>query len=82
MRRYLAMLGMAALLALPMMAGAQTHDNQRTADAARLAELLARKGMITQQELAEVSPPVRTAPAKADQETDPINPYRRDGLLW
>ncbi|MBI1893127.1 MAG: hypothetical protein HYS14_03320 [Candidatus Rokubacteria bacterium] len=67
MRRYLGMLGMVTLLALPAAVSAET-----TADVARLAELLARKGVITQQELREVSASAATAPAKAktDQERD------------
>ncbi len=86
MKRYLAMLGMATLLALPTVVSAETNDQpisvQRTSDAGRLAALLARKGVITEQELAEVAAPAATTPAKADQQTDSSNPYLENGLLW
>ncbi len=77
MKRYLAMLGMVTLLALPAVVSAEVNDEhvavvQQTSDAERLAELLARKGVITQQELTEVSAPTATAPAnaKTGQEKD------------
>ncbi len=77
MKQYLAMLGMATLLALPTVVSAETNG-----DAARLAELLAKKGVITQQELAQVSTPAPTAPAKTDQERASSNPYLEKGLMW
>ncbi len=85
MKRYFAILGMATLLALPAVVSAEVNDQpipvQRTADAGRLAELLARKGVITEQELAEVAP-VTTAPEKTDQQSGSSNPYLQNGLLW
>ncbi len=74
MKRYLAILGMVMLLALPAVVSAEVNDEhmalQRTSEVERLAELLAKKGVITEQELVEVSTPVATAPAnaKTDQE--------------
>ncbi len=92
MKRYLAMLGMVTLLALPAVVSAETNDSkasvfqplQHTWDAGRLAELLARKGVITQQELADVSTAVTTEPAnaKSGQESDSPNPYLENGLNW
>ncbi len=73
MKRYLAMLGMVTLLALPAVGSAEVNDEhiavvQQTSDAGRLAELLAKKGVITEQELTEVSAAATSAPAKTDQE--------------
>ncbi len=86
MKRYLAMLGMVTLLALPAIATAETNDYpmpvQRTADAGQLARLLARKGVITEQELAQVSTPATAGSTKEDREGDQVNPYLRDGRLW
>ncbi len=86
MKRYLAMLGIVTLLALPAIATAETNDQhvsvQQTANAERLAELLARKGIITQQELVEVSTPDTAEPANGviHQESDSswVRPYAGD----
>ncbi len=85
MKRYFAILGMVTLLALPTAVLAEVNDQpipvQRMVDAGRLADLLARKGVITEQELAEVAP-VTTAPEKKDQQSGSSNPYLQNGLLW
>ena len=77
MKRYLAMLGVVTLLALPAVVSAETNDQptsvQRTSDVGRLAELLARKGVITQQELTEVAP-VTTEPANPKTDQAPRQP--------
>jgi len=89
MKRYLAMLGMVTLLALPTVAGADAKLRLGREEFPQLygttqpTESMT-KGVITEQEPVEVPAPVTTAPAKAktDQEGGSSNPYLKDGLLW
>ncbi len=75
MKRYLAMLGMVTLLALPAVVGAEVKLKPGSEEffllygTTQLTESLTKEGVITEQELTEVPAPVTTAPAtgKTDQ---------------
>jgi hypothetical protein len=89
MKRYLAMLGMVTLLAVPTVVGADAKQRLAREEFPQLYGTTqptesVTKGVITEQEPVEVPAPVTTAPAKAktDQERSSGNPYLENGLNW
>ena len=81
MKRYLGMFAVLALLALPVVVGAQetwippelnwtpTPPAQGTVDTARLKELLVKKGVITPQEAARLTGPQTVTASGRSRET-------------
>ncbi len=87
MNRYPAILGLAMLLILAAIGAAEENHQQimlqQMLEAERLAELLATKGVITPQELIEVSTSAATASteAKTERDRDPL-PFTRTERDW